>query len=100
MATENGRLGIAVSNASPAADSTAAQVKAVVDVKVGKFTFHGVPVEMEQGKTPVIQYPWATELVSIDETASTKIEGEVITKVEAVLRNLKHGSAGLWKAAR
>lgn len=105
MANEKGSgsvrsLGIAISNASPTAESTTAHVKAVLDLKVGKFNFHGVPVEMEKGKVPVVQYPWTTELVSIDEAARTKIEDEVIAKITEVLRNLKHGSAGLWKAAK
>ena len=58
-------MGVKVQNIATLPNSTAQHVRAVGDLKVGRFVFKGVTFSRKEGKDAVVKLPWETQLVSI-----------------------------------
>ena len=93
------RLGVKVQNIATLANSKPEHVRAVGDLKVGRFVFKGVTFSREDGKEAVVKLPWETQMVSIpDSDDLTKVNQEVRGQISQALDGLKQvtASTGLW----
>ncbi|MBI5821359.1 MAG: hypothetical protein HZA88_20520 [Verrucomicrobia bacterium] len=95
----NTRMGVKVQNIATLPNSSAQHVRAVGDLKVGRFVFKGVTFSREDGKEAVVKLPWETQMVSIpDGDDLTKVNQEVRGQISQALDGLKQvtASTGLW----
>lgn len=93
------RLGVKVQNIATLPNSTAQHVRAVGDLKVGRFVFKGVTFSREDGKEAVVKLPWETQMVSIpDSDDLSKLNQVVHSQIIEALEGLKQvtASSGLW----
>ena len=93
------RLGVKVQNIATLANSTPQHVRAVGDLKVGRFVFKGVTFSREEDKEVAVKLPWETQLVSIpDGDDLTKVNQEVRGQISRALDGLRQvtASTGLW----
>lgn len=95
----NTRMGVKVQNIATLPNSTAQHVRAVGDLKVGRFVFRGVTFSREEGKEAVVKLPWETQMVSISSADDlAKVNQEVRGQIAEALDGLRQvtASTGLW----